>query len=154
VNLRGVLAAFLLTVAIPAFADAPRPIVGLVLGGGGLRGFAHIGVLQALEEAGIQPDIVVGTSAGALVGAAYASGMTAAQMDSAARSVRVSSLIDWKLSSSGLMRGDNLASWIDTLTAGVPIEALSRRFAAVATDLDSGRAVLLDRGPAGIGGPA
>ena len=62
-----------------AAADARRPTVALVLGGGGLRGFAHLGVLRALEEAGIKPDIVVGTSAGAVVGAAYASGMTSAQ---------------------------------------------------------------------------
>ena len=61
-----------------AAADTLRPTVALVLGGGGLRGFAHMGVLRALEEAGIKPDIVVGTSAGAVVGAAYASGMTAA----------------------------------------------------------------------------
>jgi NTE family protein len=130
-------------------SDVARPKVALVLGGGGLRGFAHIGVLRALEEAGIKPDIVVGTSAGAVVGAAYASGMTSAQIESVARSVKLSSLVDWTLSSSGIMRGNNLANWVDAVTAGVPIENFPVRFAAVATDLQSEKAVLLDSGSAG-----
>jgi NTE family protein len=124
----------------------PAPAVALVLGGGGLRGFAHLGVLRALDEAGIQPDIVVGTSAGAIVGAAYASGLSAAEVESIARGVRISSLIDLTLSKSGLMRGDNIASWVNSVTSNVPIEKFPRRFAAVATDLDSGKAVLIDRG--------
>jgi NTE family protein len=99
-----------------AAADRLKPTVALVLGGGGLRGFAHMGVLRALDEVGIKPDIVVGTSAGAVVGAAYASGMTPAQIESVARSVKLSSLVDWTLNSGGIMRGDNLASWIDTVT--------------------------------------
>ena len=132
-----------------AATDALQPTVALVLGGGGLRGFAHIGVLRALEEAGIKPDIVVGTSAGAVVGAAYASGMTPAQIESVARNVKLSSLVDLTLDSGGIMRGNNLANWIDTVTAGVPIEKFPIRFAAVATDLQSEKAVLLDRGSAG-----
>lgn len=130
-------------------ADGGRPAIALVLGGGGLRGFAHIGVLRALEEAGIRPDIVVGTSAGAVVGAAYASGMSPAQIEAAARDVRLSSLIDWTFSSQGFMRGDNIAAWIERITAGVAIERFPIRFGAVATDLQTARAVLLTRGPAG-----
>jgi len=126
-----------------------QPKVALALGGGGLRGFAHLGVLTALEEAGIRPDIVVGTSAGAVVGAAYASGKSPAEIEAIARSVKLSSLVDFAFSKSGLMRGDNIANWVNTLTGDVPIEHFPRRFAAVATDLDTGRAVLLDRGPAG-----
>jgi NTE family protein len=133
----------------PVAAEASRPTVGLVLGGGGLRGFAHVGVLRALEEAGIKPEIVVGTSAGAVVGAAYASGMTSAQVESAARNVRLSSLIDWTLNSQGIMRGNNLARWIDTVTAGIPIEKFPVRFAAVATELHSEKAVLIDSGSPG-----
>jgi NTE family protein len=132
-----------------AATGALKPAVALVLGGGGLRGFAHIGVLRALEEAGIKPDLVVGTSAGAVVGAAYASGMAHEQIESAARNIKLSSLVDWTLSSGGIMRGDNLANWIDTVTAGVPIEKFPIRFAAVATDLQSEKAVLLDRGSPG-----
>lgn len=126
-----------------------KPRIGLALGGGGLRGFAHLGALRALEEAGIQPDVVVGTSAGAVVGAAYASGLTPGQIESIARNVKLSSLIDFTFSKSGLMRGDHIASWIDTITGSVPIERFPRRFAAVATDLGSGKAVLLDKGRAG-----
>jgi NTE family protein len=129
--------------------NAHRPTVALVLGGGGLRGFAHIGVLRALEEAGIKPDIVVGTSAGAVVGAAYASGMAPTQIESVARGIKLSSLMDLTLSSGGIMRGNNLAEWIDTVTGGVPIEKFPLRFAAVATDLQSEKAVLLDRGSPG-----
>jgi NTE family protein len=127
-----------------------KPAVALVLGGGGLRGFAHLGVLRAFDEAGIQPDIVVGTSAGAVVGAAYASGMSAAEIETIGREVRISSLIDFTFSKSGLMRGDNIADWVNSITSHVPIEAFPRRFAAVATDLDSGKAMLLDRGFAGL----
>jgi NTE family protein len=130
-------------------ADARHPTVGLALGGGGLRGFAHVGVLRALEEAGLRPDIVVGTSAGALLGAAYASGLTPEVLATAARSVQVSSLIDLSFSRGGLMRGRHLARWIDSLTAGAPMQAFPIPFAAVATDLHNGTPVLLDSGPAG-----
>lgn len=126
-----------------------KPSIALVLGGGGLRGFAHLGVLRALDEAGIEPNIVVGTSAGAVVGAAYASGLPARQIESIAREVKLSSLIDFTFSKSGLMRSDHIASWVNTMTSSVPMEKFPRRFAAVATDLDSGQAVLLDRGQAG-----
>lgn len=129
--------------------QAGRPTVALVLGGGGLRGFAHVGALRALEEAGIRPDIVVGTSAGSVVGAAYASGMDLEQIKSAALNVKVSSLMDFTLSSSGIMRGNKLASWVNTMTGDVPIEKFPIRFAAVATDLQSGQAVLIDQGTAG-----
>jgi NTE family protein len=95
------------------------------------------------------PRTSTAVSAGAVVGAAYASGMTAAQMESASRDVKMSSLVDWTLSSGGIMRGNHLASWIDTVTAGVPIEKFPIRFGAVATDLQSEQAVLLDRGSAG-----
>ena len=132
-----------------AAGERLRPTVAVALGGGGLRGFAHVGVLRALEEAGIQPDIVVGTSAGAVVGAAYASGLTPAQIESAGRAVKLSSLIDWTVDSGGIMRGKSLAKWVDTITAGVPIETFPVRFAAVATDLQSERTVLIDRGSAG-----
>jgi NTE family protein len=122
---------------------------GLGAGGGALRGFAHVGVLRALQEAGIKPDIVVGTSAGAVDGAAYASGMTADQIDSAARHVELSSLIDLTWASGGFMRGNNLAKWFDAVTSNVPIERFPIRFAAIATDLKSETPVLVDSGSAG-----
>lgn len=133
-----------------AIETTGRPTLALVLGGGGLRGFAHLGVIRALEESGIEPDILVGTSAGALVGAAYASGLAVERIEEAAREVRIASLIDFTLSSSGLMRGDNIARWIDRLTGDVPIEHFPRRFGAVATDLKSGNALLFDKGNLGV----
>ena len=126
-----------------------RPVIALVLGGGGLRGLAHIGVLQALEEAGIRPDLVVGTSAGALVGAAYASGKTPQQIQELAQEVRILSFVDFTVSPRGIMRGDNIATWVDTITGQVPIEAFPIKFAAVATDLQRGVPVLLERGNPG-----
>ena len=133
----------------PGGIGAVRPTVASVLGGGGLRGFAHIGVLHAIEEAGIRPDIVVGTSVGAVVGAVYASGMTPDQIESTARNVELSSLIDLTWASGGFMRGNNLAKWVDTVTASVPIERFPVRFAAIATDLKSEAPVLIDSGSAG-----
>jgi len=131
-----------------AGADTER-LVALVLGGGGLRGFAHIGVLRALEERGIRPDIVVGTSAGALVGAAYASGATVEQLEAAARDIDVPALIDWTLDEGGLMRGDEIARWVDGVTHERPIEDFPVRFGAVATDLDNGDAVVIESGKPG-----
>lgn len=123
--------------------------LALVLGGGGLRGFAHLGVLQALDEAGIRPDLVVGSSVGALVGAAYASGLTPAQLLAAARGLRVASLIDFSPGGGGLMRGQHIAAWVDRMVAQQPIEGFAIRYAAVATDLQSGEPVLLAHGSAG-----
>jgi NTE family protein len=130
-------------------SDVQIPKIALVLGGGGVCGFAHIGILRALEDAGIRPDIVVGTSAGTVVGAAYASGMTPVQIESVARSIELSSLVDFTVSRNGIMRGKKLAEWVDTVTSGISIERFPIRFAAVATDLKSERAVLLDRGSPG-----
>ncbi len=136
--------------ALPfAGAKPPKPTVAVVLGGGGLRGFAHVGALQALEEAGLRPDLVVGTSAGAVVGAAYASGLRVEQIREAALAMEVMPLLDFTWRSGGFIRGDRLAQWVDTLTGGVPMEAFPIRFAAVATDMQHGRPVLLAQGAAG-----
>lgn len=126
-----------------------RPTVALALGGGGLRGFAHVGVLQALEEAGLRPDIVVGTSAGSVVGAAYASGMPVEAIREAALAIKVSSLLDFTWQSGGFIKGDKLAGWADALIGARRVEDFPIRFAAVATDLQSAQPMLLTQGPAG-----
>lgn len=126
-----------------------RPKVALALGGGGLRGFAHVGALRALEEAGMHPDIVVGTSAGSVVGAAYASGMSVEQIQRAALGVKVSSLLDFTWQAGGFIRGDKLANWANALIGDTRIEDFPIRFAAVATDLQSAQPMLLDNGSAG-----
>jgi NTE family protein len=137
---------------LPAPGQAAQ--LALVLGGGGLRGFAHLGVLQALEEAGIRPDLVVGSSAGAIVGAAYASGLQPAQLLSAARDLRVASLIDLSPGGGGLMRGRHIAAWVDDLVAHKPMQQLAIRCAAVATDLQTGEPVVMERGAAGAAAQA
>ena len=122
------------TPAVLVASGPGQPKLALVLGGGGTRGFAHVGVLRALEEAGVEPDIVVGTSAGAVVGAAYASGLNSSQIDQAKQDLSLSSLFDWTFTRGGLIRGDRLAKWVDGVTRGQAIESFPRRFAAVATD--------------------
>ena len=103
----------------------PRPPrIGLALGGGAARGFAHIGVIQALEEAGIRPDLVVGTSAGSLVAALYASGKSGPQMAVLAQAMDESAITDWSFPGRGLIRGEALARYVREQTGGRNIEQL------------------------------
>ena len=131
----------------------PKPLappkIGLVLGGGAARGFAHIGVLKVLEANGITPDVIVGTSAGSVVGAIYASGMNAAELQKNAIALEESALGDWTLSSKGVIRGDALQNMINRFVSNRPIESLNRRFACTAVDLNSGRLVVFERGNTG-----
>ncbi len=126
-----------------------RPLVALVLGGGGMRGFAHIGVLQALEEAGVRPDLVVGTSIGSIIGAAYASGHSPAQLWQQADAMQVRSLADVTLRGPGFVKGEALARWANTLVDGLAIERFPLRFAAVATDLNRAWPYVITQGDAG-----
>ncbi len=130
-------------------ADTPRRI-GLALGGGAARGFAHIGVIQVLEAEGIKPDLVVGTSAGSLVAALMADGKTGAEMESLALTLDESTLTDWSLPSRGVLRGDALARWVRQQTAGKPIEQMRVPLGIVATDLATGTGTLFQRGDTGL----
>jgi NTE family protein len=127
----------------------PRPVVAIALGGGGLRGYAHIGVIQALEDNGIHPDIVVGTSIGAIVGAAYASGASPSRLWTLATTAPVLSLADVTLMGPGFIKGDALARWTNELVGGLPIERFPKRFAAVASDLERSACVVITSGDAG-----
>jgi NTE family protein len=128
----------------------PRPPrLGLALGGGAARGFAHIGVITALEEAGIRPDLVVGTSAGSLVAALYASGKTGTEMAALAQSMDEGAITDWAFPTRGLIRGEALARYVRDQTAGRSIEQMKLPLGIVATDLDSGAAILFQRGDTG-----
>ncbi len=124
--------------------------IGLALGGGSARGYAHIGVLASLERHGLEPQIVVGTSFGALVGALYASGKDADALAEFATSQRtrdlVPQLMDFGLHKAALFRGDKLESYLDRLVEGRHFADLSREFAVVATDVDSGERVVLQEG--------
>jgi len=135
----------------PAAPVPPKPPrVGLALGGGAARGFAHIGVIQVLEEAGIRPTVVAGTSAGSLVAALYASGKSGAEMARLALAMDESAITDWAFPGRGLIRGEALARYVREQTSGRSIEQLPMPLGIVATDLDSGEAVLFQRGDLGM----
>lgn len=124
------------------------PSIGLVLGSGAARGFAHIGVLQALKANGIVPDIVVGTSIGALVGGCYACDQLEA-LESWARSLtrrRIVSYLDVSVGGSGLINGGRLATQLERAVGGTTIENLPVRFAAIATEVGTGHEIWLVRG--------
>ena len=135
----------------PPAAAKRLPRIGLALGGGAARGFAHVGVVQVLEEAGIRPDLVVGTSAGSLVASLYASGKTGAQLQQVADTMEEAAFTDWTLPifSRGMLRGDALARYVNAQVANRPIELMPLPLGVVATDLNSGEAVLFQRGDTG-----
>ncbi len=129
--------------------DGVNGRIGLALGGGAARGWAHIGVLRALAEIGVEPDIVAGTSIGALVGAAYAGGQLDA-LEQWALSLNWKALfayLDLSLLSGGIIQGEKLMELARGWVKDVPIETLPRRFAMVATELDTGREVWFREGP-------
>lgn len=135
----------------PAVAPRP-PRVALVLGGGAARGFAHVGVIQVLEEAGIRPDMVVGTSAGSLVAAIYASGKDGGQLQQIAIDMEEALLTDWTLPlfGRGVLRGDALARYVNRQVEGRPMESFPLPLGIVATDLHSGEGILFRRGDTGL----
>ncbi len=124
-----------------------KPLIGLALGSGSARGWAHIGVLRALAERGVEPDVVCGCSVGALVGAAYADG----DLEKLERWVTtltwqdVLGLLDVSLVG-GLIKGDKLVAFFERHFVDKEFSALSRPFACVATDLENGREVWLRSG--------
>ena len=139
--------------------NPPRPQrVGLVLGGGAARGIAHVGVLQALEENGIYPAVVAGTSVGALVGGLYAAGVSSLRLETLVRDLKWFDLVSLRLPSvnlsdlarnipMGLVDLDKMMEWIDQALGGeVNIQQLNLPFAAVATDLLTGEIVVMNDG--------
>lgn len=137
-------------VPAPAVAKVP-PRLGLALGGGAARGFAHVGVLQVLEEAGIKPDLLVGTSAGSLVAALYASGRNGQQLQQVATAMDEAAFADWTLPlfNRGLLRGEALARYVNTQVNHRLIENMAVPLGIVATDLKTGQGVLFRRGDTG-----
>ena len=126
-----------------------RPRIGLALGSGSARGWAHIGVIDALIEAGIEPDVVCGTSIGALVGAAYVAGQLGPlrQWAETATWRQILRLTDVRLSGGGLINGRQVVSFLQQIGIAQPIESYERKYAAVATDLATGREIWLQSGP-------
>ncbi len=135
----------------PQAVPKRAPVVGLALGGGAARGFAHVGVIQVLEEAGIRPQLVVGTSAGSLVATLYASGKNGAQLQQVAESMEEGAITDWTLPlfNRGLLRGEALARFVNAQVKNRLIEDMPMTLGIVATDLNSGQGVVFRRGDAG-----
>lgn len=129
--------------------SAQQPHVALVLGGGGCRGYGHIGVLRVIERDGLRPDLVVGSSAGSLVGALYAAGLSSDQIERYGERLSPNLLRAWIFPKLGLFGGENIARFVRDRARVRDIESLPVRFAAVATDLRSGEPVILDRGDLG-----
>lgn len=131
----------------PELARRP-PRLGLALGGGAARGFAHVGVIQVLEQNGIRPDLVVGTSAGSLVAALYASGQNGAQLERSALSMDEATLTDWTLpiNGRGMLRGEALARYVRQAVGGRLIEQMALPLGILATDLGSGQGIVFRRG--------
>ena len=125
--------------------------IGLALGSGAARGWSQIGVIEGLADVGIVPDIVCGTSVGALVGAAFVTGKLAAlkeRMESFGRR-EVASMMDIRFATGGLIAGNRIEALLDELGIQGDIEKLPKRYGAVATDLRTGREVWLQQGPVG-----
>lgn len=128
---------------------AREPVIAIALGGGGAKGFAHIGVLKVLESHGIKPKIITGTSAGSFVGSIYASGKTPYQMQQIAQQLKESDLRDLTLNSQGIVLGQKLQDFVNRNVGNKPIEQFPIRFAAVATRLDNGKKAVFIKGNAG-----
>jgi NTE family protein len=142
----------------PAQAAPPPPPpvaaktvrLGLALGGGAARGFAHIGVIKVLEAQGIIPDLIVGTSAGAVVGALYAAGNNGFELQKLAHKLDETKLTDWSVPDRGVLKGEGLQKFVNDAVAQRPIEGLKKPFAVVATDLNSGESILFRTGNTGM----
>jgi NTE family protein len=137
------------SVGNPQAAQATPPVIGLALGGGAARGWAHIGILAQLDEAGIRPQVIAGTSIGAVVGGSWAAGKLG-ELEVFARGLTkrsMLSLMDLHLMGSGLLTGDRLRKQLDERFKDMRVEELPVRFAAVATEIRHGHEVWLTRGP-------
>lgn len=134
----------------PKPAPAAPVKIGLALGGGAARGFAHVGVIKALEAQGIVPDIIVGTSAGAVVGSLYASGLSGFELQNTALEMSEKQVVGWGWPNRGFMDGELLQNFINKAVGNRPLEALPRRVAVVAANLKTGEPILFGSGNTGI----
>jgi hypothetical protein len=126
-----------------------RPKIGVALGSGGARGWCHIGVLKGLENLGVKPDAVAGTSMGALVGAAWAGDRLSALEEwvRALTPTRFVTLMDVRLRSGGLVEARGIETMLEEIGLAPKIEDLAHPFTAIATDMATGREIWLDEGP-------
>lgn len=124
-------------------------VVGLALGGGASKGFAHIGIIKVLKENGIPVKVVTGTSAGSIVGSLFASGMSPDRLELEAEILGKTDLVDLTLSTSGFIKGEKLQNYINRKVGGRQIQQFPIKFAAVATDFETGKAVAFNQGNVG-----
>lgn len=130
---------------------SPRPRIALVLGSGGPRGYAHLGVLRVLEEAGVQPDLIVGSSVGALIGTFWASGLDAGRLDELSFQGGPLTVFDpTPFADRGWIRGQKLQDYVNRGVADRPLEALPRRIIVTATRRDDKQPRFFLRGNAGV----
>jgi NTE family protein len=137
---------------LPDKSAAPpaAPKIALALGGGAARGFAHVGVIKALEAQGIVPDIIVGTSAGSVVAALYAGGANGFELQKLALSMEDGSVSDWVLPDRGFIRGEALQNFVNKALVNRPMNALPRKLAVVATELQTGEMTVFSSGDVGL----
>jgi len=133
----------------PAVPPAPLKIA-LALGGGAARGFAHVGVIKALEAQGIVPDIIVGTSAGSVVGALYAAGYNGFELQQVSMKMDENQVSDWSMPNRGMIKGEALQDFINRAVHQQTLEKLKKVFAVVATDLSSGEMIVFRTGNTGM----
>lgn len=124
-----------------------KPKIGLALGSGGARGFAHLGVLKVLQEAGIQVDLIAGSSMGALVGCFYASGLSIERMYQFALAFKRKYYLDFTVPKMGFIAGNRLKELIRLFTHQKTFEQLNIPVSVVATDLYNGKKVVFNKGP-------
>jgi len=129
--------------------QSDKPVVALVLGSGGDRGFAHIGVIKALEANGIKVDMVLGTSAGSVVGALYAGGYNGLALEKLALEMDREKLKDFDISRRGYVRGEQLQDFINRALNNRSIEQLDHPFIAIATQLRTGKTAAFNHGNTG-----
>lgn len=137
------------TTGFAAVPPAGRPGIALVLGSGGCRGHGHIGVLRVLEQNGLKPDLVVGASVGALIGAFYAAGVSTEAIERYGEGISSNTFRSWVFPKLGVFGGGRIRRFVNQRLGQRTIASLPTAYAAVATDLRSGRLVVLDRGDLG-----
>ena len=129
--------------------NAEQPVIALVLGSGGARGYAHIGVIEVLEQHGIRPDFIVGTSAGSIVGSVYASGKTAAELREIALQLKANDIRDVDLSLKGFFNGQKVEDYVNQQVRGMPLQQLKIPMYVVATELKNGKQTVFNYGNTG-----
>lgn len=128
---------------------ANKPVVALVLGSGGARGYAHIGAIEILEENGIKPDFIVGTSAGSIVGSIYASGKTPAELRKVAMNLQVQDVRDINFGLQGFFDGKKIEKFVNEQVGYLALEKLPIPMYVVATELKNGGKVVFNQGNTG-----